>query len=141
MSISKLLSPVTPNGIIEKTNEIIDTLGTIVSNASTADISLSDSTYTTITSVVLPAGVWVIAARCHFNTSTVGVRRLFLSNTANGDGWDVSYPGGNAQIKYEVNRIVNLANQTTYYLRAWQNSGGALTSQSGRSSIQAVRIK
>ena len=116
-------------------------VGEIISNASTIDISIPNSSYTTLTSVVLPAGVWMIAARGHFNTSTTGVRRLFLSETSDGEGWDVSYPGGNAQLKYEVNRIVNLASQTTYYLRAWQNSGSALTSSLGRSSIEAVRIK
>lgn len=116
-------------------------IGEIISNASTVDISVPNSSYTTLTSVVLPAGVWMIAARGHFNTSTAGVRRLFLSETSDGEGWDISCPGGNAQLKYEVNRIVNLASQTTYYLRAWQNSGNALTSSLGRSSIEAVRIK
>ena len=145
MPISKLASPVTPNDLINKTNEIIDSvgldgIGAIVSNDLSSDVSIPTSTYTSILSVSLTPGTWIIIARCHFTTNTNGVRRLYLSPTSSGEGWDVSYPSGDAQLKYEVTRVVKIQSNTTYYLRAWQNSGSALTCQSGRASIEAVRI-
>lgn len=120
-------------------------IGAVVSVDSSQDVTIPTSTYTTILeSPALSAGVWIITARCHFSTNTSGVRRLYLTNSASGEGWDVSYPAGDAQLKYEVNRIITIPEEEdgdTFYLRAWQNSGSSLTAQSGRCSIEAVRIK
>lgn len=116
-------------------------IGAVVSADSTVDVALANSTYTTILSVTLSPGIWIIIARCHFTTNTSGVRRLYLSPTSSGEGWDVSYPSGDAQLKYEANKIMVLSAQTTIYLRAWQNSGSSLTCQSGRCGIEAIRIK
>lgn len=116
-------------------------IGAVVSADSTVDVALANSTYTTILSVILSPGIWIIIARCHFTQNTSGVRRLYLSTTSSGTGWDVSYPAGSDMLKYEANRIMVLSAQTTIYLRAWQNSGSSLTCQSGRCGIEAIRIK
>lgn len=147
MPINKLLSPVTPNDLINKTNEIIDSvgldgIGTVVSSINSSAVSILSSTYTEITHVTLAPGTWLLIGRGHFTnvSGAAGVRRLNIAESSAAGTWDVSYSSGDAQLRIEVTKVVQPTTQKTYYLNAWQNSGSSLSCGSQSGELVAVRI-
>lgn len=107
-------------------------------------VSVPDSTHTDVASVTLGAGIWLMATKIRFAKNGTGYRYQRLSTTAGSSGSNFSLimndtaPALADDTTYTqgVDLIV-AATEKTYYLKAWQNSGGNL-SCTGR--IAAIRI-
>ena len=122
----------------------IGTVPTAATNASAVSIASNTgaSCNTTITSLTLPsAGTWLLIGAGHFTTNTSGVRRLDIVSSSTATTYEVSYPAGDAQLKYQVTKIVTPSTAATYYLRAGQNSGSELSCAANNGTLSAVRIK
>lgn len=113
-----------------------------VTSGGTSNVAVPDATYTTISSVTLAAGVWVIyggfswtssftqAAYLSFSTSTSGVN-IINGTLVQGDG--VNGGAKNTCV------IVAPSSTTTYYMLGWQGSGSERTAS--KISMVAARLK
>lgn len=124
----------------------LNTLGTNLSakcsvlKNSAVSVSTPSETITGVTSLSLPAGVWLVFSIVHFSKNANGYRRINLHSTAgyNG-GWVVSAEpcSGNSTI---VNgcEVITTTNTTTYYVNVIQNSGETLTADA---YLRAIRLQ
>ena len=104
--------------------------------------TVGDSTGVNMCSVSLEAGTWVVTGTIGFPSNAAGVRRAVLSNTSastsNDEDVAVVAPGSsNGRTTIQKTRIVSPSSTTTFYLSAYQNSGGSLSCVG---YIEAVRI-
>ncbi len=107
-------------------------------------VSVPDSTYTDVASVTLGAGVWVLIAKIRFAKNGTGYRYQRLSTTAGSSGSNFSLAMNDTVVAFADDIVytqgvdlVVATTEKTYYLKAWQNSGSAL-SCTGR--IVPIRI-
>ena len=121
-------------------------IGTVVEDDVSSNVSCANNAYTSLGSITLTAGTWVISAHIYFVSSSGGVRTVVVS-TASGSTSPrdaevrtaTSIPGGasNQNIRASTTRIVTITANTTYYLKAYQSSGAALNATG---NIKAVRV-
>ena len=116
-------------------------IGAVISGKNSSQIAVATSTYTTIASVELSAGTWIIIGECQFTSNSTGVRRLSILASTATDTWQVSYGAGSEQMKIQITKILEVSSITTYNLRAWQNSGSSLNCGANNGTLTAVRIK
>ena len=114
-----------------------------VVNASKGATSVANGTYTDLTSFSLVAGTWIVSATFEFASSATNRRVAMLNTTPGGNGislqWRATENGvSGAATRVKLVGILQPATTTSYYLTAWQNSGGALNVAC---ACQAVRIK
>lgn len=107
-------------------------------------VSVPTSTFTDVASVTLGVGVWVLIAKIRFAKNGTGYRYQRLSTTAGSSGSNFSMAMNDSVVAFADDYVftqgVDLAVATTektYYLKAWQNSGGNLDC-TGR--LIAIRI-
>ena len=107
-------------------------------------VSVASGTRTTLGSITISAGIWVIAVSVTFAANDTGRRSVYFGPSSTGDG--ITYnqmasftmaPAVGGMTKYSTSTIEEVDASTTYYCRAWQNSGSAL---SCRCYLRAVRI-
>ena len=125
----------------------VTTLGGL--SVKTADVSsavsVSSSSYKSIASLSLEAGIWLVFYGAQFNTSNSGVRSMWIGTTQNAAGSDAQYRESLVQVVpcsgYETYMrgacILSPSATTTYYLSLWQNSGSA---RSCKGNVKALRI-
>ena len=118
-------------------------IGTTKNKETSADVSVPTSTIKNLTNISLEAGTWLVIGTAEFANNTSGRRAAQLSTTSTGEALqktarDVRLPVSGAKTLLTFTTILTPTATTTYYLNAWQNSGGALAT-GGR--IDAVRIK
>lgn len=134
-----------PNqSIINPYGNLAETGHRVATNPSA--VSVSASTYKTVASLTLSAGMWCVFVTVQWAYSSTGRRRAFLSTTQDSSSANVGIMY-TSEIKAlndgSANTFVNFAGplevseSTTYYVNTWQNSGGAL-STTGR--FYAMRI-
>lgn len=118
-------------------------VGTIVTSAPAA-VNVSTSTNTTLGSITLAAGTWVVAVSTTFASNTSGRRVVYFADDSTVSTVGVGQmaaltqaPASGGMSKYSSTAIVTHASQTTYYCRAWQNSSSTLSCQC---FLRAVRI-
>ena len=122
-------------------------VGTYNPGNTEGEISVATGTYTTVGSISLDPGTWFLTFGCYFSNNGTGYRRLYLGTGSNnssniGIQTKVEVPG---QTNVSPNYLhgsypieVTGTQTVTYYLKAYQNSGSALTAQ-GR--VYGIRIK
>lgn len=121
--------------------------GTVVQNDITADVSLTNSAWTSMGSVTLTEGTWLIRYAAKFTANATGRRQACLSTTAGSvsTAW-TRYCGSQTPAASGTVTILNgtyirtitASGDKTFYLNAYQNSGAALDATG---NIQAIRIK
>lgn len=117
-------------------------IGTVIERNLASAVSLPNNTSKAILSQSIPAGTWVITCRVRFPSNATGRRVANLSQTS-GDGSQVAVLTAinGAVTTLAFTEIVSVSSATTYYLNAYQNSGGALSMPAGAfNQIRAVRI-
>ena len=117
---------------------------TLVTDDMTTAVTLTSGSYGTLASVTLAKGIWQLNARASFTANATGNRAIIMTNsstsTSSYDSMYVRVPsaGGSHTTGLCVSGCFELAQQTTLYLRGFQNSGGNLNASSA--SIRAIRI-
>lgn len=118
-------------------------IGDIVTSAPNA-VSVSTNTATSLGSITLAAGKWVITVSTTFESNANGRRAIYFSSNENESSIGVSQmaalaqaPANGGTSKYSSTAIVEHGSSTTYYCRAWQNSTSTLSCQC---FIRAIRI-
>lgn len=125
----------------------VDPIGTVATTDISTAVSVADSTWTTVGSVALAAGVWVLVGHANFGSNATGRRAIALTTATDSAGSAAEQRQGftsqpaTSGSGTGVNgmRIVNITSATTFYLNAYQNSGAALSVSGG--CLRAVRIK
>ena len=131
------------NAATARTNLGLGSMG--VQNNGEATKSLTTGKKTTLVSVTLPAGSYILLGGCTFAANSTGVRALCWNTTTN-DFSDGTIKGSGMKVPACNNDVtglkaiwvVTLTNNTTYYLVAQQNSGSTL---SATGSYRYIRIK
>lgn len=125
----------------------VDPIGTVVTTDVSTAVSVADSTWTSVGSVALAAGVWVLVGHVNFNSNATGRRAISLSTTADSAGSAAEQRQGftSQQATSGTGTGINgqlvavLTSSTTYHLNVFQNSGAALNVFG--CFLRAVRIK
>lgn len=109
-----------------------------------ADVSTANATWTTLTSITLDPGVWLVNAVANFPSNATGIRRLILSGASGTSGstryWDDISPAVSGGVTFcRFTGMTKITSQTTYYLRAYQTSGADMT-VSQYSGVDAIRL-
>ena len=115
-------------------------IGDLVTSSDTA--SVASSTGTSVCSVTLTKGVWLVSYAAMFASNSTGRRFIDLSTTAgyatnqasNGESRTAVSGGATTLARC---RVVNPSASVTYYLNAFHNAGAALSVDG---DIQAIRI-
>lgn len=122
----------------------ISHLGDLVTSNPSA-VSVKTSTYTTLGSITLVEGTWLISISVTFASNSTGRRAIAFSTSstvssiAASNMGAISLPAANGDItKFSNFHLGQLGQDSTYYCRAWQNSGSTLSCQC---YLRAVRIK
>lgn len=113
-----------------------------VYNVTGSAVTVATATNKTITSLTIPAGLYVMNAHVSFAANATGVRKIYISTTensyANTRALADTRPASNHQATMSnMPTILAVEEETTYYLNVYQNSGSSL-SCSG--SLRALRV-
>ena len=118
-------------------------IGTIVSAAPSA-VNVASSSNTTLGSITLPAGTWMVVVSATFASNNSGRRTVYFDTNSNVSTVTTAQmaaltaaPANGGMTKYSSMAIVTHDTQTVYYCRAWQNSGSSLSTQC---YLRAVKI-
>ena len=121
--------------------------GTIHSADISTAVSVPSGAYTNVHSVTLPQGTYILSYGVQFATNATGRRCavLNIAETSNPSSANLRYSGisvnavdgGGTYLHGSVLRTIGSAGETVY-LKAWQNSGGALNAYG---YFQYVRLK
>ena len=121
-------------------------IGSVISKTLSSAISLATSTSTTLLSMTIPAGAWVIIGQATFASNATGIRRIVISpNSADATiealneyaGMQVSAASA-GQSSINVSYILNTNLDSTYYLCGIHTRGSALDVVSAW--FKAIRI-
>ena len=121
-------------------------IGSIVNKDTSTAVAVPTATWTSVASVTLGPGVWVLVGTVSFASNATGRRTSGLSN--NGTALSGAYlrmtgvsaaavSGGatNEHTSFVTGKLT--AASTTYHLVGWQNSGGDLNTTG---YLRAVRV-
>lgn len=108
-----------------------------------ADKTAQTSATILLGSFTLPAGKWLILGVALFGASANGYRAIGIAtntSTLNKDRYSLTRTGvaGSATMSLQVVNIVSNSVPTTYYLNAYQTSGGNLTVSSGYYAVKLM---
>lgn len=123
---------------------VVDPIGTALTTDISTAVSVANSTWKSIGSIVLTAGTWELVYNVTFPSNATGRRHMTTSSTqdAAGNATELrvgqvtanAVDGGSTAM--HGSRFMTAAG--TYYLNVWQNSGSALNVTG---FMRAVRIK
>ena len=113
-----------------------------VHNGNSTNVSTAKDT-TLCNSGALSSGTYILKARAQFAANTSGRRTIFLSTSSTGSFIDrytrvQVAPAPSTYTEIELTSITTISSETTYYLRAYQNSGSTLAVTGG---IEYVKIR
>ena len=114
----------------------------IVYNVTGDSVSVASAKATTIATITVPAGTYIINAYVNFASNSNGIRRIYVGTTedyyANTRGSsDTRTVSDTGIIMSNLSTIHKLDTETTYYLNVYQNSGSSL---SCAGSLRFLRI-
>ncbi len=107
-------------------------------------VSVANSTWTSLASITLPGGVWLIIGKARFASNATGRRGVRISTSASGSEVGQLAVDSETAISGSETHVTcmwitsNLSSATSFYLHGWQNSGSALSTLP---RIKAVRIR
>ena len=115
----------------------------VTTHNSPVNVSIANATDTTIINTgAKSAGTYLLIVHASFEVNATGRRRIFVSTTTNGNEVDrysqiliPAAPGAATEMTFAV--VHTITSNTTWYLRVYQNSGGALNVNGG---IRVVKI-
>ena len=143
-NIGSIWVPIYLGDLLEIFNLKIKPIGTITTvNGDATDVSSqTGTTATTVASVTLAKGIYYALCSVNFPNNSNGFRRINLvqsqnTTTATLGVTSSSAPANGITTSMQLNSILNVTTETTYYLNAQQNSGSTL---SVTGQIRAVRI-
>ncbi len=117
--------------------------GTVVTSNPNA-VSVATSSNVTLGSITLAAGTWMVVVSTTFASNSSGRRVVYFADDSSVSSVSVGQmaaltqaPADGGMTKYSSFAIVSPTASTTYYCRAWQNSGSTLSCQC---YLRAVRI-
>lgn len=96
-------------------------------------ISIQSGSWTSVSSVQLESGIYVIVFGCSFAQNSTGIRRVNISENQNSSNAQVrgassSFPAINGAPTYaSATTILTISNDTTLYVNAYQSSGSSLS--------------
>lgn len=106
----------------------------VESSTSSTAISVASATWTTVKSITLYPGRYLIVAGANFASNSTGYRRICISTGGNNSGagyycYDVRRAVDGFVTNSAVSRVVYVTSEsgTTYNLNVYQNSGASLT--------------
>ena len=119
-------------------------IGDVVTGTRSSSAGTVGTSYSTVASVALTAGTWVITAFNSFNgtnSAAAGTRRVLITDSSSGTtdagtGSATGYAPTGTQVVVRTMLIVKITSNTTYYLRA--KSSVSVDSPYG--NLTAVRI-
>lgn len=121
--------------------------GTVVNNDVSTAVSVASGTNTSLGSVTLTEGTWILRYAARFDTNATG-RRVAVIGIADGaitTTWQrycgsetMAVTGGATILSGSLIRVVTATGDKTFYLTVYQNSGGSLDVTG---NLQAIRIK
>lgn len=130
---------------ITKSNALSN-IGTTPSSVAASTSTLVSGAWTSIGTMSLDAGVWVVSAQINF-TSISGTFRIGMNISVDGTLDNkygcivIPFSGSSSQaVVLNATRIVNFANGGTIYLLGYQTSGSSVPIGTSASRITAVRI-
>ena len=134
--------------LLKKILTRLTSIGTVVTTYMPNTLSANDKTWYTICEAELSAGVWIITCYLRWSGNVTGTRVGHIASVDTGSYWNYSVaPNSNDTCQIEFTSIKTLTEDTTFYLRAYQNSGSTLTMGAGSSTdgtvngFRAVKIK
>lgn len=122
--------------------EIKETVDCSVYNVTGDATDVTTAVATTIATLKIPSGTYIVNAHVNFATNSTGVRKIYIGTQA--DYYsntralaDNRRASSHQATMSNISTILNVEEETTYYLNVYQNSGSAL-SCSG--SLRAIRL-
>jgi len=128
---------VSPAGV-EDLNKQIANIGTVSNADESSGVSASSSSWTTIKTLSLAKGTYVITGDLTFENNSNGIRIMILDTTETETNLYDNSVLASGRADLNKTRIFELNVTTTIYLRAYQSSGSTM---SVRGRIKAIRIK
>lgn len=135
------------SSIVAAINEIeerVNGIGTYIAGTNVSgSVSVSSGAWTTISTMTLPAGTWIIIYGTEFTTNTTGERSVSVTSSSTAPTgttrWTCRWnnASGGPSNKFRTMVQTNTEEQV-YYLWATQNSGATLTAYP---CFAAIRIK
>jgi len=107
-------------------------------------VNVSTSTWTSLASVTLSGGVWLILAKARFASNATGRRGVRISTSSSGSEVGQLAVDSETAVSGSETHVScmwitsNLSSSTSFYLQGWQNSGSTLSTLP---RIKAVRIR
>lgn len=126
------------DGGINALNSKMANIGTISSADEESGVSASSGSWTTIKTLSLAKGTYVITGDLTFTSDTNGIRIMILDTTETTTNLYDNSVLASGRADLNKTRILELNATTTIYLRAYQSSG---ITMSVRGRIRAIRIK
>ena len=118
----------------------VSNIGTYKTGTASASLSVPSGTVTTIATIALTAGIWVVVGGFQLASSAQG--KMCYGVIANSSNSNISGTlvrfDGNGGGGYNGTTILQLTSNASYLLRAYQSSGSAITMSNV--SMRAVRI-
>lgn len=129
---------------ITKSNAL-SPIGTVIEAENSAAITVANNTATSLCSISLPAGQWVVDGQVGMSGGTAAGYMAGCINTSVAIAWTygrtASIPlTGTALAGVHLSRILQLNTTTTIYLVGYQTSGGNKTADSRACYLAAIRI-
>lgn len=132
----------TPLYKLATTDEIKDELKPTTYNVTGSATNVTTAEATTIATLKIPAGTYIINAHVNFASNATGVRKIYIGTQA--DYYsntralaDNRRASSHQATMSNISTILNVEAETTYYLNVYQNSGSSLTCNG---SLRALRI-
>lgn len=123
---------------LNKVNTSVSTIASTVSDDGTEDVS--SGSWTTLASIELAAGDYIVMGSAQFASNSSGIRILIMSpNAEQANNDETNSVLGSGRSDLQRSNFYHLTATTTLYLRVYQNSGSTLSSCKGL--ITAVRLK
>lgn len=118
--------------------------GDSASTASANPVTCANSTYTKCVQITLDKGFYIFLGMLAFDDNTTGVRGIDISTNSGDSGIAATRLTVNAcqsgQTRFQTFNLASVSNDnSTYYLNAWQNSGGNLNVVYSR--LIAIKVK
>lgn len=132
------------DGVTSKIQTQLNNLKNTMSKTSSASATLSNTVWKTVTSVTVTAGTYLFIGVGRFGYNATGLRLLRFSETQNSNSEVGIYASSSHTAHADVYSYVQVvmpmevSSSTTYYLNAWQNSGGNLSID--RAGICVIKI-
>ena len=138
LKVGTNISATTVGDELSSLNNGLSNIGTY--NDGTAEsASVESGSFATVTTVAIPAtGIYLVTGDISFGTDTNGSRILILSEVETSTNDVNNSVAATGRATLSKTRIMSLSAGNTIYLRAFQNSGSAMTV---RGRIRTVRIR